>query len=1206
MSFWLDESLFTLAEKLVELIVKQWRSDWARRKQDVPLADLVLEAEDSPAARRRLDHELSLIADQLSERLAKRFASDFSVLADDAPAIVSGLADLFTEADLQLDSILSADVDPKMLAETLAALRPDIRDSLSASGGTLYDLVLRTCCEYVVEAALELPVFQTAATQELLTRTSALYRLVSEIFDRMPVVPAGFASALPDEVFAEDYRLAVVRKLDNLRLFGIDTPARLQRYPLSIAYISLSVANPTMATPDAVHRSTHVRVEAAVSKSGRCLIRGEAGSGKTTLLSWLAVQAARRSFTGQLAPWNQTVPFFLSLRQYVDQTLPQPHEFVTALVPSLSPPGAWIESQLRLGRGLILVDGLDELPELRREEVREWISDLVATYPRSRFVVTTRPPAASAGWLATDDFDELILQPMSVEDVRRFVAHWHQAAKAQPSGSVRGDELDALQIKLRGTIEDTPHLGALASTPLMCAMLCSLNRDRPGGLPRYRTELYRIALEMLLDRRERERRVPRALLPLERGEIEALLQQLAYWLVLNNQVQLTATEAASQITHRLTSLPHAQLDEKTALSGLLSRTGLLREPVVGVIDFVHKTFQEYFAAAEIRTQNHIPMLLQNAEHDGWREVLVLTAGLATTTQREQLVAGLLEIPRDGVGSALTVAAIECLGASAEMSEELADASREAVRSLVPPRSTDEARALAVGGDDIVASIRSYTDADPSVASSCVRCLGYIGTPRALETLSSFAHAPHPVVAEALLDMWDRFDAMRYAEEVLADMPLADDALTIQDVAFLLPSTRLRHCHRLECDFAGTLPEPSALAVTTALWKVKAADAGTLSDFAALGEQPLLEEIAFGDASALEVAGPANLFPNLRSLTLSTSRKLSEVAPFQNLEQLSLNEAPRLELMDSVSRLTELKHLAFSRGRPPEPGIEYVRRGPMVVTPKSDDPDRGHSAHARPGKRAGEIPSLHCLDELENLETLKLEWIDELKDIGGAEAFPRLKELSLRHCSHLVDVTAIENLLALEYIDFSGCGRLNSIPSLSPQSRVAGVSLNHCSTISTLAFLVSICGQLTQLGLRGVRECELSLIADAHSVRSVDISETDFTDAGLLGGLGKLRSLGLAFCNGLHSINALTRCTQLRELDIRGPLLSADLGDLTSSTSLEVIRVSQDLDRRLSTLSGLPRLRQVEIEGDVASLDISALTARGITVVQLPRDRMRPK
>ena len=70
--------------------------------------------------------------------------------------------------------------------------------------------------------------------------------------------------------------------------------------------------------------------------------------------------------------WNDTVPFFIPLRRYVNRSLPAPEEFPLAVGRNLSHemPAGWVHGLLRAGRALVLVDGVDEMPEGQRDQVR--------------------------------------------------------------------------------------------------------------------------------------------------------------------------------------------------------------------------------------------------------------------------------------------------------------------------------------------------------------------------------------------------------------------------------------------------------------------------------------------------------------------------------------------------------------------------------------------------------------------------------------------------------------------------------------------------------------------------------------------------------------------------------------------------------------------------------------------------------------------
>ena len=49
----------------------------------------------------------------------------------------------------------------------------------------------------------------------------------------------------------------------------------------------------------------------------------------------------------------------------------------------------------------------------------------------------------------------------------------------------------------------------------------------------------------------------------------------------------------------------------------IERSSIIREPIVGIIDFTHRTFQEFLAALAILDEKDISMLVQNAHNDQW-------------------------------------------------------------------------------------------------------------------------------------------------------------------------------------------------------------------------------------------------------------------------------------------------------------------------------------------------------------------------------------------------------------------------------------------------------------------------------------------------------------------------------------------------------------------------------------------------------------
>ncbi|MEK8172922.1 NACHT domain-containing protein [Streptomyces sp. M19] len=328
-----------------------------------------------------------------------------------------------------------------------------------------------------------------------------------------------------DAAFERRYRDYVVDRYSELTVVGLDLGGpEAASWPLDTAYLSLELAEPAVPLDGRREGMVPVRVERAdqaFSGRQRTLVRGLAGSGKTTLLQWLAVTGAQQE--------PQPVPFVLALRTLVrgDSCRGRRTSSPPPAAPGGCPAAGWADRVLAEGRGLLLVDGIDEVPQQQRERTREWLRELLAAYRHSRFVVTTRPSAVPEGWLAGLKFAELTVRPMSRQDVSVFISRWHAAAGCD------------LEESLKDAVRSQRDLAQLATTPLMCALMCALHRDRRGHLPQGRMELYEAALSMLLVRRDRERDIgaPEGV-HLNHHQSVQLLQRLAYWLIRNGQAEM--------------------------------------------------------------------------------------------------------------------------------------------------------------------------------------------------------------------------------------------------------------------------------------------------------------------------------------------------------------------------------------------------------------------------------------------------------------------------------------------------------------------------------------------------------------------------------------------------------------------------------------------------------------------------------------------
>jgi len=183
-------------------------------------------------------------------------------------------------------------------------------------------------------------------------------------------------------------------------------------------------------------------------------------------LQWIAVRAARRDFSGPSAGLNGHVPFFIRLREYAGQQLPQPEQFLDRVAPLLAPEGVTGPEAAVRRPGDCPGHGIDEVPEGQRREVIQWLRDLTDFFPRSRYVVTTRRVRSPTAPSPRAGFTQAALEPMSPPLARMFIGQWHAAIR-------EGQDTDAAQQLLRcrdgllRTLDSDRVLSELANTPLL-------------------------------------------------------------------------------------------------------------------------------------------------------------------------------------------------------------------------------------------------------------------------------------------------------------------------------------------------------------------------------------------------------------------------------------------------------------------------------------------------------------------------------------------------------------------------------------------------------------------------------------------------------------------------------------------------------------------------------------------------------------------
>ncbi|MEE1743466.1 NACHT domain-containing protein [Streptomyces sp. JV184] len=942
--------------------------------------------------------------DRLARVLGDRLDRSYAGLPEhERLAAVDAVRDTLAAAgELTADRLFAAGLDP----ERLAAELPPAAAGLSDRATGLYEELLGRCCAHVVEQLTAEPSFAARAAVEQTRAAERTRELVADVRER--VGPHPDASALD---FERRYAEFMAATHCRMGLFGLTLGRSAGEWPLETAYISLTVSGNGARQTGLEHPATvTVSVEQALSGTDRLLLRGPAGSGKSTLVQWLAVNAARRTFGTDLMDWNRCVPFVLRLRAFTShETLPTPEEFLRAAGVPLhgAAPAGWVDGLLASGRGLVLVDGADEVPARLRRRTEKWLKDLIVAYPRSRYVVTTRPSAVPESWLSGSGFEAHSLLAMNQKDIRSFIGHWHGAARSECLGPEEREQLDGYEASLRRAVGTRRDLGRLATNPLMCALLCALNRDRRMQLPRARKELYDAALDMLLVRRDTEREIVGVEgVDLTREEQTALLQRLAYWLIRNGQAEADREEAVAMVAEWLRAMPQVRGTAEQVFSHLLIRSGLLREPAPGAVDFVHRTFQDYLGAKAAVEARDFGVLVKHAHDDQWHDVVQMAVGHARADERARMLRQLLK--RAGQTRKHRHRLVLLAAASLEHAPELDPAVRAEVQrqtaELLPPRTKAEAEALAGVGELVLGLLPGPEEVEGEYAAGCVvLTAALVGGEAAYEVIKGYRGDERGWVAFQLSDAWGSFDTDDYAREVLAagtwDKASVSAASTDQVAALrYVPEAR-------GVLLQGDHPDLSPLISRRGLERLFVFDNKALIDIAPMASMHSLTEVAL------------NLCPEVRDLSALSDLPLTYLAVSQLHPSLPTEQ---LEPFTEVRDLT-LGH-RFAVDSIGELKLSSRLRALFLVG------------------EASEL-SLEGVERCTGLEVFRAENSSQFQYVCRTPFFRRLRELILAWLNPL-DLAELVGLTALHTLMLARCGLPHGLGPLRDLPALTQLHLNH--------------------------------------------------------------------------------------------------------------------------------------------------------------------
>lgn len=343
------------------------------------------------------------------------------------------------------------------------------------------------------------------------------------------------------------------------------------------------------------------------------------------------------------------------------------------------------------GKAILLLDGLDEVPQAddprRRDQVKALIAALVQDTPNLRIIVGSRPYAYHAGEWALAGFGHTTLQPLRMARLQELAKALFTAATFTPPapqsgtrsparggshdlgneesipppirGRLGGGDPDHLAETFVQALEAHPHLDErLHANPLFFTLLAALwLADTERRLPTTQAELYRAAVDLLLDRWTR-RRAPNPSVAEQLGLTPAALRPVLETLACTVHEQggqeqggagLDSTRFPVETLLGILYRGHYRVVPQDVSDYLTQQAGLLVSPAPALFYFSHRSFQEHLAACELTCRDpakrrpppapdrRFPEGLIQRVHGApalWRNVAYLAADELMTQGRE--------------------------------------------------------------------------------------------------------------------------------------------------------------------------------------------------------------------------------------------------------------------------------------------------------------------------------------------------------------------------------------------------------------------------------------------------------------------------------------------------------------------------------------------------------------------------------------------